>query len=249
MDAIWLCDEIQKDEMKPKFTWLTADGMTFTPESIYEQSSGMNTIGNLACSGQTEVRRYQVQTPSNPGYYMLMMSIEDGLTNTYTTRCKWLTNHQKACNLAQIHVVPSNEGIVNYDNRLVLKDANWSYEGIPAGGPLSVSIVWRGLQVIDKDYTMFLQIIGPDGQIYGQVDSWPQQGGRPTSGWRVGEEIQDAYTVYLKQDAPPGQYDVILGWYLLADMRRLPIITDSGQIMSDFYKLVTFTITAEGSIK
>ena len=96
---------------------------------------------------------------------------------------------------------------------------------------------------------MFLQIIGPDGKIYGQVDSWPQYGGRPTSGWGVAEEITDMYSIYLKQGAPSGQYNVILGWYLLADMRRIPVITDAGEIVNDYYELGTFSILTDSDVE
>jgi len=45
--------------------------------------------------------------------------------------------------------------------------------------------------------------------------------------------IEDMYTVYLDRDAPPGAYQVEIGWYLLETMQRLPLLDESGQVIDD----------------
>jgi hypothetical protein len=86
---------------------------------------------------------------------------------------------------------------------------------------------------MDQDYTVTIQLVGPDGQVRGQVDSWPVQGTRPTSGWASGDSFSDAYQVALAPDAPPGQYRLIVGWYLLATMERLPVVDPMGHPVAD----------------
>ena len=78
-----------------------------------------------------------------------------------------------------------------------------------------------------------MQLLGPDGRLYGQVDAWPRHGTLPTSRWSPGEELDDPYQVPLHADAPPGRYQVVVGWYLLATMERLAVIGDTGQPLAD----------------
>jgi hypothetical protein len=62
---------------------------------------------------------------------------------------------------------------------------------------------------------------------------WPVHGSHPTSRWTVGEELGDPYEVRLNPDAPPGHYQVEVGWYLLATMQRLPVVGADGQPIGD----------------
>ena len=45
----------------------------------------------------------------------------------------------------------------------------------------------------------------------------------------------------LPADAPPGNYRVIIGWYDLATMERLPM-TQNGKAIGDAYEVATFTV-------
>jgi hypothetical protein len=139
-------------------------------------------------------------------------------------------------------VGPSNAGLANFDDQIVLVDAALDAHDVPAGGQLAVRLTWRGLRAMKQDYTVFVQVLGADGQLYGQVDSWPVQGARPTHGWQVGETLHDEYRFYLKPDTPAGAYRVIVGWYLLADMHRLPLLDAQGRIIGDAYTVGTFTL-------
>jgi hypothetical protein len=67
----------------------------------------------------------------------------------------------------------------------------------------------------------------------GQIDTWPLQGTYPTSRWQAGEVVHDSYTIQLQGDVPPGDYRLLLGWYLLATQERLPVLDESGAIVED----------------
>jgi hypothetical protein len=58
----------------------------------------------------------------------------------------------------------------------------------------------------------------------------------------VGELIQDRYLVYLGEDAPPGQYQVSIGWYLLETMQRLPVLDVQGNAIDDKALISTLTV-------
>ncbi len=83
------------------------------------------------------------------------------------------------------------------------------------------------------DYTVFVHLLGPDGQVWGQVDRAPGDGQRPTSGWLPGEVLLDRYAVPLEVGAPSGVYRVEVGLYEAATGRRLPVKDANGSPLPD----------------
>jgi hypothetical protein len=85
-------------------------------------------------------------------------------------------------------------------------------------------------------------LIGPDGKVHGQVDQWPMQGTLPTSSWLAGQTVIDPYVVTLPPDAPSGKYQVEVGWYLLATLRRLAVLDSSGRPSDDHVIVGEFSV-------
>lgn len=188
-------------------------------------------------------RRYLVAAPSQPGQYALALSgrVADE-AGTAAARCRWLGAERSACPLAEVTLSAADEGLANFGDRILLLEARFDAAAVPAGGPLSVDLVWRARQALQKNYTVFVQVIGPDGRLYGQVDTWPVQGTHPTTAWTAGETVEDPYRLYLDPDTPAGTYRIIVGWYLLADMTRLPVVAADGRQMGDFFEVGTFKL-------
>jgi hypothetical protein len=59
------------------------------------------------------------------------------------------------------------------------------------------------------------------------------QGTLPTSSWAAGQTVTDPYAVTLQAGAPAGRYQIEVGWYLLATLRRLPVLDASSQPSDD----------------
>ncbi|MBI3241338.1 MAG: hypothetical protein HYZ49_03495 [Chloroflexi bacterium] len=66
---------------------------------------------------------------------------------------------------------------------------------------LLITLYWRALSTMDKDYNLFLHILGQSRALVGSVDTWPGGGLRPTSFWKTGEIYQDSYVIQLDPDA------------------------------------------------
>jgi 4-amino-4-deoxy-L-arabinose transferase-like glycosyltransferase len=96
-------------------------------------------------------------------------------------------------------------------------------EQVEAGEELDCTLYWRVEQLVSADYTVFNHLSGPDGQLWGQLDSQPSIGNYPTSAWGVGEVIRDEHDIPVQRDAPPGQYQLEVGMYLLNTGERLPV--------------------------
>jgi len=134
------------------------------------------------------------------------------------------------------------EGAVNFDNQLILRGAVIETPVVERGGSVNVTLEWQGLQTITEDYTVFVQLVGPDGRLHGQVDFYPVKGTLATSHWIPGQLIQDPYTVTLAADAPRGEYTVHVGMYLLATLERLPVLNADGMPMDDRVALTGLTV-------
>ncbi|MGC9520882.1 MAG: glycosyltransferase family 117 protein [Anaerolineae bacterium] len=242
IDLAWACEPSHDPKSPLQIIWRSAEGakgnaVTHVPlHSLGEREDA----GPCGPSASSAVRRYVLPVPSEPGRYRL--EIGGASLSEPSARCYWLGRGQATCPLGTVTVTPVQIGLADFDQRILLVESTFDAEAVPAGGPLHVDLTWRATQSIGQNYTVFVQVIGPDGQLYGQVDSWPVQGARPTSEWRLGEQIRDPYTLYVDTDGPPGDYRVITGWYLLADMTRLPVVDSDGREIGDSYEIGSFEL-------
>jgi hypothetical protein len=96
-------------------------------------------------------------------------------------------------------------------------------EGAPGpGGEVKLAVRWQALRPLDRNYTVFYHVIGPDGQRYGQQDTMPQDGQLPTTQWQPGVIVSDEYRATLAANAPgQGDYQDWVGFYLLDTGQRL----------------------------
>ncbi|MEP7359068.1 MAG: hypothetical protein ABI847_17590, partial [Anaerolineales bacterium] len=152
-----------------------------------------------------------------------------------SAHCGWLAPETTGCALPPIRLAGqvAAEGVYNFDGRLLLTQAAVQTPAAAPSATVSVQLTWQALQAMTEDYTVFVHLLGPDGQVHGQVDAWPVSGTRATSGWASGEIINDPYTIRVEPDAPPGEYQVEIGLYLLSTGERLPVLNADGEPVDD----------------
>jgi hypothetical protein len=78
------------------------------------------------------------------------------------------------------------------------------------GNPRSLQLSWGSNQIIQRDYTVFVQALDANGHLVAQIDQQPRQGNAPTSTWLAGEHIQDDMTFSQPLD---GWQKIIVGLY------------------------------------
>lgn len=110
------------------------------------------------------------------------------------------------------------------------------------GETLRVSLLWQATAPLQEDYTVFVQLLGPDARLWRQKDSYPVDGLRPTSSWQVGEKVRDNYVVEIPFDAPSGNYHLVTGMYSLATMERLSVTTAQQANMGDHILLARIMV-------
>ncbi len=95
--------------------------------------------------------------------------------------------------------------------------------GLQPGETVEVTTVWQAQQELETDYTTFAHLVDETGQGWAGDDHQPHDGLYPTSAWGAGEMVRDTFTLAVPADAPPGLYDVQVGWYDPATNERLPV--------------------------
>ncbi|MBN1992135.1 MAG: glycosyltransferase family 39 protein [Anaerolineae bacterium] len=103
---------------------------------------------------------------------------------------------------------------------------------------IELALYWQNTDPIPADYTIFTQLLGPDGQVWAQWDNPPQAGRYPTTAWLKNDTVVDRYTLTLREGAPPGEYRLLVGMYDPAAGHRLPV-TLAGQPQPDHAVQIT----------
>jgi hypothetical protein len=124
---------------------------------------------------------------------------------------------------------PSHEKIVNLGQEIRLLGYDLTNSQASPGQSLSLALHWEAIVPPSTDYTVFTQLIGPDGLVWGQKDNQPQQGRYPTTAWSVKDRVVDRYDILVREDAPGGAYRLLAGMYDLATGERLPAVDENGQ--------------------
>jgi 4-amino-4-deoxy-L-arabinose transferase-like glycosyltransferase len=137
---------------------------------------------------------------------------------------------------------PSHEVGANLGNQVRLL----GYDGLPpateAGQTVSLSLYWEGLTKMTEDYTVFVHLVDSEGKTAAQHDAEPLQGFYPTSFWDAGEIVRDDVGVLVESSVPAGQYEVVVGLYLLSTGERLPVLDEDGEVVGDTVSLGVITV-------
>lgn len=171
-----------------------------------------------------------VDTPVTNGRYLLTIS-----DPKHTAICGWFTLPSAGCVIDTVAISGAAlpETAVNYNDQIALLNLDIPHKQLLPGGTLGLTLHWTALAPLAENYTLFLQVLDANDRLVGQVDAWPLQGTLPTSQWQPGQTITDPYTIQLDSNLPPGDYRLLVGWYLLADSRRLPVFTADGVAVDD----------------
>jgi 4-amino-4-deoxy-L-arabinose transferase-like glycosyltransferase len=103
---------------------------------------------------------------------------------------------------------------------------------VKPGIPLDLALYWYASQPASRDYTVFAQLLGGDGQIIAQRDSQPQEGAYPTTVWGDNEIIVDQRSLLIPNNIQPQELTLIVGLYDLATGQRLPLASSNSSFVT-----------------
>jgi 4-amino-4-deoxy-L-arabinose transferase-like glycosyltransferase len=121
--------------------------------------------------------------------------------------------------------------------------------GIPAqlspGEELALTLYWQAAEKMDEQYTTFVHLLGPEGQVVAQYDGQPLGGFYPTSQWDVGDVVRDEVSLIVGPSVPAGEYELMAGMYILSTGERLQVLDPGGETAGDAVVLGKVVVQGE----
>jgi 4-amino-4-deoxy-L-arabinose transferase-like glycosyltransferase len=132
---------------------------------------------------------------------------------------------------------------VNLDDKVRLLGYNVE-SGFRPGDNIHLTLFWQCLEEMEQSYTVFTHLVDGGDNIASQKDNPPVDGFYPTTKWEVGEIVRDQYDLVTPPEAPPGQYRLEVGMYLVETGERLDVSEHSDSSASS--RIVLQSVNVKG---
>jgi len=99
---------------------------------------------------------------------------------------------------------------VDFEDKVRLRGCRLRLTRASPGRPLEVTLAWQALSPLDRDYSLTVQLIDPNGARRAQRDR-----GYPTRTFAPGEVRVDRLTLPLEPTLAPGRYAIQVGVYFV----------------------------------
>lgn len=109
---------------------------------------------------------------------------------------------------------------------------------VPAGGTLPLTLYWRATAPVPDNYQVFAHLTRPITHLWGQSDNL-NPGDLPTERWPLDKYVRDEHELTVLPGTPPGDYQLSVGLYTLADGARVPVFDAEGTLLGDTFELGT----------
>nr|MBA3869314.1 glycosyltransferase family 39 protein [Anaerolineae bacterium] len=231
---------------------VTPDGVIVAQRDVYPGE------GKLATSDLEMGRAWDnpiaISIP-NTAYAPITLDVEIGWYDLKTGERMKLEDGSETVKIGSVQLEPrvdsENLGVpnpirVNFDNQIELVGYSLTDISPTAGDSIDLTLYWRSLRKLDKDYKVFANIIDrPTLTKYASSDGMPVNWQAPTTTWETGKIIQDVHTLKVDPNAPPGIYETEIGLYAQSDdgtIQRLRIVTTDGGMANDSMDLTRVQI-------
>jgi hypothetical protein len=101
-----------------------------------------------------------------------------------------------------------------FGDRIALVGFDPPREPVRTAQGIPITLFWNSLSSeIGERYTVFVHLLGEDGQVIAQHDSPPANGQRPTDEWLLGQYIIDSHELAWREPGYTGRARVAVGFY------------------------------------
>jgi 4-amino-4-deoxy-L-arabinose transferase-like glycosyltransferase len=133
---------------------------------------------------------------------------------------------------------------VNFGDRMALVGYDLDRRVAKPGEDITLTLYWRGLQKMERNYTISAQLVSEELVKAAEDSRWPLGNDAPTMLWKVGHLLEDPKTLTVYGDAPPGIYDVRVTVFKKQNeaFEHLPVISDRGEMLANHITLTSVRV-------
>ncbi len=135
--------------------------------------------------------------------------------------------------------------IYRFGDAVELLGAHLISNRIGPGESLDLDLNWRTQSLLQKNWSVSVTLVGPDGKVLASARGWPQGGRAPTSAWPPGDIVPEHYRLTPNWSGViPEQATVWLGVYdgTVPGGPSLPVIDAKGQSIGTGVSLGTIIL-------
>lgn len=129
--------------------------------------------------------------------------------------------------------VPNRVDIL-YDDKIQLLGYDVSTRRVVPGEALELTLYWRGLTVMDEDYSIGISVVDAQQRVIGTRNSYHGRGMLPTRLWFAGQAIRDTYWLPIDVNASAGIAQIQVSLYERISKRTLVARDPRGEIITPF---------------
>lgn len=127
-------------------------------------------------------------------------------------------------------------------NVIALDGFELSVAQVRPGETLTVTLYWRAIAPINRDFTVFTHLEDDRRVVIAQHDKPPLDGLWPTSAWEPEWPVVDRYTLRVPEGTLPGRYPLLVGMYSLEDGMRLPVSPVTDAVVDNAIRIATVEV-------
>jgi hypothetical protein len=102
----------------------------------------------------------------------------------------------------------------NFDDKIEMVGAVVNPSRVQVGESVKVTVSYRVLAELDKDYMIFVHVEDMDGRVERiNADHAPAGGTYPTSRWKKGDIVKDEYVIYVPPTMPVRGLTILTGFW------------------------------------
>lgn len=132
----------------------------------------------------------------------------------------------------------------NFGDLIELRGYSLDRHTVRPGDNVVLTLYWQALrEPIGADYTVFVHVLDKQQSGVAQHDRRPQDSACMTVDWKQGQIVRDPHPLAISPDLAPGEYEVQVGLYTLADMKRLSVIGLGGVALGDSVVLMPLIVS------
>jgi hypothetical protein len=221
------------------------DPVTETPAAQRDMFPGQGLLATrLLEPGQTVTNRYHVQIPAtatSPGELALTVGLYD-----FATGERLLTRAGDDAVVLDVIALAAPPGelpnpiSVNLGDELEIVGYEIDDRRVAAGGDIVLTVYIRPMRPLERDYTVFAQVIDSADNTRWAAFDLPQA----TAQWPPDAIQTLSLPLSVDPDAPPGVFPLIVGAYTVNDgnFENLPVVVDNRITNDNFQQLTQIRI-------